>query len=411
MKLDKLIMLWVITSMFSCSDSDSELIPLEENPNDEDPTEETNSILNLPTTAFNYSNLNFPSSFNNFVMDVLDNTPSDNPTTDAGATLGRVLFYDKNMSVNNTIACASCHIQSDGFSDNRTFSEGFEGGLTGRNSMGLANSRFYESGLFFWDHRAVTLEDQVLMPIQDVVEMGMTLDDLVAKLSTLDYYPDLFTDAFGSTEITSDKISKALAQFVRSMVSFETKYDEGLAQAGSMFANFQNFTDAENLGKSIFNGSFQLEPGGNCAVCHMNNDGDPINPNSNLRNQALFMMVSSPRNNGVDPDGNVDDIGIGGANNATMAIGAFKAPSLRNIELTAPYMHDGRFETLEDVVEHYSTGVLAHPQLSSPALVNADGTPVHLNLSQTEKDALVTFLKTLTDDNFISDEKYANPFN
>ena len=249
------------------------------------------------------------------------------------------------------------------------------------------------------------------MPIQDAVEMGMTLDDLVAKLTALEYYPDLFLDAFGNAGITSDRISRALAQFVRSILSFETKYDAGLAQSGNMFANFPNFTAEENLGKSIFNGSFRIEPGGNCAVCHMNNDGDPINPNANLRNQALFMMVSSPRNNGIDPDANVDDIGIGGANNTTMAIGAFKAPSLRNIELTAPYMHDGRLETLEDVVEHYSTGVLDHPQLSSPALVNDDGTPVHLNLTQAEKEALVAFLKTLTDDNLINDEKYSDPFN
>ena len=188
--------------------------------------------------------------------------------------------------------------------------------------MGLANSRFYESGLFFWDHRDATLEDQVLMPIQDAVEMGMTLEYLVTKLSALEYYPDLFTDAFGSTEVTSDKISKALEQFVRSMVSFETKYDEGLPQAGNMFVNFPNFTAEENLGKSIFNGSFRTEPGGNCAVCHMNNDGYPINPGMNLRNQALFMMVSSPRNNGIDPDGNVENTGIGGVNGATLAIGA-----------------------------------------------------------------------------------------
>ena len=400
MKPNKIIFLLLITLFFSCSDSESELVAIEEN-----------SILNIPETAFNYSNPNLPSSFTNFVMDVLDNTPTDNSTTDAGSTLGRVLFYDKNMSANNTIACASCHIQGEGFSDNRILSEGFEGGFTKRNSMGLANARFGENGKFFWDHRAETLEDQVLMPIQDAVEMGMSLEDLVTKLDTLSYYPDLFTDAFGSTEITSDKISKALSQFVRSMVSFETKYDEGLAQTGNFFASFPNFTAQENLGKSIFNGSFRTEPGGNCAVCHMNNDGLPINQMSNLQNFALFTMVSSPRNNGIDIDGTVEDTGIGGVAGANNAVGAFKAPSLRNIELTAPYMHDGRLTTLEDVVEHYSTGVLGHPNLSSPALVDANGDPVHLNLSQTEKDALVAFLKTLTDNNFITDEKYSDPFN
>jgi cytochrome c peroxidase len=365
--------------------------------------------LSLPSNYFNYSDPEFPPSFNYFIFDVLDNTPITNLTTDAGATLGRVLFYDNNLSANNTISCASCHIQSQGFSDNRTFSEGFENGLTGRNSMGLANSRFYESGKFFWDHRAATLEDQVLLPIQDKVEMGMALNDLVLKLSVLDYYPILFLDAFDSEEITSEKISKALAQFVRSMLSFSTPYDLGLAQTDNMFTDFPNFTDEENLGKSIFNGSFRNTTGGNCAVCHMNNDGQPIR--NGIPNQSVFMMVSSPRNNGVDPDENVDDTGIGGALGASKAMGAFKAPSIRNIELTAPYMHDGRFATLEDVVNHYSAGVLPHPQLSGPALKDNNGNPVHLNLNQKEKDALIAFLKTLTDKVFITDEKYSNPFN
>ncbi|TDQ25666.1 cytochrome-c peroxidase [Tenacibaculum caenipelagi] len=400
MKSSAFLCLFLITCFFSCSKEEAEYTPVGQS-----------SVLNLPKVPFNYSNPNFPNSFNSFVMDVLDNTPTNNPTTDAGATLGRVLFYDKNMSANNTVSCASCHIQNKGFSDDRKLSVGFDGGLTGRNSMGLANARFGENGKFFWDHRAATLEEQVLMPIQDEIEMGMNLDDLIVKLSALEYYPALFTEAFGSSEITSDKISKALAQFVRSMVSYQTKYDEGLAQTGNLFDNFPNFTAQENLGKSIFNGSFRAEPGGNCAICHMNNGAIPVNPTSNLQNLAIFTMVASPRNNGIDPDGNVADTGIGGATGAINATGAFKAPSLRNIELTAPYMHDGRLATLEDVVEHYSTGVLGHPQLSAPALVDANGNPIHLNLSQIEKDALVAFLKTLTDYEFITDEKYANPFN
>lgn len=401
------LLLFLLALFVSCNNDSGELTEIVGGGDD------GSSILNLPATHFNYANPDFPASFNNFVMTVLDNTPANNPVTNAGATLGRVLFYDKSLSANNTVSCASCHVQSEGFSDSRTFSEGFEGGLTGRNSMGLANARFGENGKFFWDHRAETLEEQVLMPIQDPVEMGMDLNDLVTKLSTLTYYPDLFTDAFGSPEITSDRISRALAQFVRAMVSYETKYDEGLAQTGNFFAPFPNFTAQENLGKSIFNGSFT--PGvvdGNCALCHMNNDGVAISPGSNLQNFALFTMVSSPRNNGIDLDGNVDDLGIGGAiPGATTAVGAFKSPSLRNIELTAPYMHDGRLATLEDVVEHYSTGVLPHPNLSFPALADENGNAKHLNLTQEQKDALVAFLKTLTDHNFINDEKFSDPFN
>lgn len=367
----------------------------------------------LPEADYNYANPNFPASFTPFVFDVLDNTPADNPVTDAGATLGRVLFYDKHLSANNTTSCASCHLQELGFAEPKTVSEGFEGGHTTRNSMGLVNNRFFEPGKYFWDNRAATLEEQVLMPIQDQIEMGLTLEELIEKLEDLDYYADLFENAFGSKEITTDRVSKALAQFIRSMVSYESKYDEGLAQVDNMFEDFPNYTAQENLGKSIFNGSLNNASfQGNCANCHMNNDGISMRQSNadNIPSQALFVMVVSPRNNGLDSTFNVEDLGMGTALNEPQANGAFRPSSLRNIELTAPYMHDGRMATLEEVVEHYSSGVLPHPNLSFPMLKNFDGTPFHLNLSQQEKDALVAFLKTLTDYEFITDEKFSNPF-
>ena len=158
-----------------------------------------------------------------------DNTPATNAITDAGATLGRVLFYDKRLSINNTTSCASCHQQARGFGDANKLSNGFAGGKTGRHSMGLTNARFYQNGRFFWDERAATLEDQVLQPIQNEVEMGMTLAQLTPKLAATDFYPTLFKAAFGTTDVTSDRISKALAQFVRSLTSFQSKYDVALA--------------------------------------------------------------------------------------------------------------------------------------------------------------------------------------
>lgn len=347
--------------------------------------------LNLPSTLFNYANPSLPNHLTIPPIQAQDNTPADNPVTDAGSTLGRVLFYDKHMSVNNTVACASCHVQTDGFSDVNTFSIGFEGGLTGRNSMGLTNARYYPNGAFFWDERAATLEEQVLMPIQDHVEMGMTLEDLVAKLGQIDYYKSLFTDAFGDEEVTSDRISKALAQFVRSMVSYQSKYDIGRATltAGQDVGttDFSNFTTQENLGKTIF-----FDPAtGSCAPCHGSEN----------------FVGNVARNNGLEST--IIDEGVGGVTGNNNQVGLFKVNSLRNIELTAPYMHDGRFATLEEVVEHYSSGVQNTPNLSTP-LRRPNGTVRQLNLTATQKSALVAFMKTLTDMNFIQDEKFSNPF-
>ncbi|MGB0891836.1 MAG: cytochrome-c peroxidase [Flavobacteriaceae bacterium] len=336
------------------------------------------NYLNLPTSSYNYANINLPVYFFNNNLRREDNTPNNNPTTNRGATLGRVLFYDKKMSANNTISCASCHNQADGFSDPNRFSKGFEGGLTGRNSMGLANARFYRNGNFFWDERANTLEDQVLMPIQDHVEMGMTLNALVPKLQNEEYYKILFRRTFGDENVTSERISKALAQFIRSMVSYESKYDEGLAQTNDPRRPFSNFTNSENLGKNLF-----FSNRTRCSDCHITN----------------AFVGDRARNNGLDAT--ITDEGL---NNR----GEFKTNSLRNIGLTAPYMHDGRFATLQQVVEHYNNGV-RNSQFLDNRLRRGNGVR-RLNLSPNERQALVDFLLTLTDNNFISDEKFSNPF-
>ena len=234
-----------ISGMTSCED------PIIVGPDPEDPFAE----LNLPDELFNYADIEIPDYYinNSFppgfpgqdaAMDH-DNTPANNQVTNAGATLGRVLFYDKKLSKNGTVSCSSCHRQADGFSDPNVLSEGFDGGFTARHSMALANARFYETGKFFWDERAATLEDQVLMPFQDDVEMGLNLDTLKEIISAQSYYPPLFEAAFGSSEIEIDLISKALAQFVRSMVSVGSKYDEGRMLVADPIAPFPNFTQEE----------------------------------------------------------------------------------------------------------------------------------------------------------------------
>ena len=361
----------------------------------EDPVDELDDILNddisdvldIPEGGYNYADPDLPNHFTNGDVSRIDNTPGDNPVTDEGATLGRVLFYDKNLSANNTISCASCHIQENGFSDPERLSIGFEGGLTGRNSMGLSNARYYDNGRFFWDERASTLEEQVLMPIQDGVEMGMTLDELVTKLQGQDYYNTLFADAFGSTEVTSDRISRALSQFVRSMVSYESEYDVALAAAGgNENAQFQSFSQLENLGKNLFfSGRTQ------CSNCH----------------ETATFSGDQARNNGLDAT--TTDPGVGGVTGRNQDDGEFKVGSLRNIALTGPYMHDGRFATLREVVEFYNNGIQDNPNLDNRLRVRG-GQVRRMNLNQTEIDALVAFMNTLTDNNFISDPKFSNPF-
>ena len=349
----------------------------------------------LPDEPYNYADPDLPRHFasgNRRGGRIVDNTPEDNPITDHGATLGRVLFYDTRLSGNDTVACGSCHLQEHGFSDPRRLSTGLNGELTARHSMALANARYYSRGRFFWDERAATLEEQVLMPIQDTVEMGMSLDTLEAKLAAVDFYPPLFENAFGSAEITSDRISQALAQFVRSLVSYRSKYDEALSTPSDGdrrgFGGFDEvFTEQELVGLRLFGGAGRRGRGGgrggSCARCH---------------NGAL--QFSSPRNNGLDA--------VTDADNGT-GRGRFKAPSLRNIAVRAPYMHDGRFATLREVIEHYNSGVQQHPNLDR-SMRSRNGEPRRLNLSEDQIDALVAFLETLTDEAFLGDPKFSDPF-
>lgn len=350
------------------------------------------SVLNLPTVPFDYVNLNLPAFFFTNVgggapssVNGIDNTPQNNPVTNNGATLGRVLFYDKNLSVNKTITCASCHNASFGFSDTAILSRGFAGGKTSRHSMSLINAKFYQRGRFFWDERAASLEEQVLMPFQDQTEMGMTIPTLLQRVREQAYYAPLMSNAFGDTITNANRIALALSQFVRSIVSSNSKYDEGRAQANNLVANFANFTAEENEGKRIFITPVQ-NGGAGCFGCHTT--------------EAFVGPNNGPRNNGLDANTN-NDQGAGQ--------GRFKTHTLRNIALTAPFMHDGRFNSLEQVVEHYNSGVKAHPNLDN-ALKNPNGDPLRLNLTNAQKASLVAFLKTLTDPTIATNTKWSNPF-
>jgi cytochrome c peroxidase len=372
----------MMTLLFSCTNAETEIDELDNVLN-----EDFSDVLAIPATHFNYSNPNLPAHFRANNVQNIDNTPNNNPVTDAGATLGRVLFYDKQLSANNTVACASCHLQEDGFADTRRLSTGFLGGATGRNSMGLANARYYNNGRFFWDERANSLEAQVLMPIQDEVEMGLTLSELVAKIQATDYYQPLFQDAFGSAEVTENGISRALSQFIRSMVSYQAKFDIGAAQVNNIGNNdFPNFTQLENLGKELFfSGRTQ------CSNCH----------------ETVTFSGDQARNNGLDAF--ISDEGVGGVNGTNQDRGKFKVNSLRNIALTAPYMHDGRFATLRDVVQFYNNGIQNSPTLDNRLRVQ-NGQVRRMNLNGQEIDAIVAFLNTLTDEEFVTDEKFSNPF-
>lgn len=339
---------------------------------------------NLPAEKFNYANQDLPfyytqqnAQLGNVVR--TDNTPDNNPITDAGATLGRVLFYDRKLSANETIACASCHVQANGFTDPAVLSVGFDGGETGRHSMRLGNARYYERGRFFWDERSVTLEDQVLQPIQDSVEMGMTLTQLEVRLADAGYYAALFQDAFGDATITSDRIALALAQFVRSLTTYQSEFDEAYVAANGNPDNFDLvFSASEMRGFQIFRGQ------GRCDRCH----------------STSAFVSDDVHNNGLD----VATTGDQGAGDQE-----FKAPSLRNVAVAGPYMHDGRFATLDEVVDFYSDGVQDNPNLSN-RLRNNNGTVRRLNLSNAQKADLVAFLETLTDEVFLADPKFSDPF-
>lgn len=366
----------------------------------------TQRTVRLPATPFSYElKLDELGAQAAEIVARFDNTPDENPITDDGATLGRVLFYDPRLSADGSTSCASCHRQERAFTDPRPKSIGFAGGMVQRNSMSLINVRFYRSGKMFWDERAESLEQQVLQPIEDPVEMGHTLERLLPQLNNDPIYAPLFENAFGDPTVTAERVARALSQFVRSIVSFRSRYDEGLAQTNSVLDPFPNFSDEENYGKQQFFGR------GRCADCHLD---DPTHAFDRIddqltkfrsKKQPIFFQSQQASVNGIDSEDG-DDRGKAQYTGRANDVGKFKVPSLRNVEVTGPYMHDGRFHTLDQVIEHYNWSVRPHPNLDARLEFATAG----IALPEREKVALTKFLLTLTDHHLLKDERFSDPF-
>ncbi len=327
-----------------------------------------------------------------------------NPITDAGATLGRVLFYDTSLSTTGTVSCASCHAQSLGFSDSGVVSTGVEGGQTGRHSMRLINTMFADEEDFFWDERAPSHEAQESQPIQDHNEMGFSgqagrpdLNDLIAQMEATEYYEELFRFVFLDPNITEQRIQLALAQFTKSIQSFDSPYDTGRAQVNNNGAPFPNFTADENAGKTLFMQN-PNNGGAGCNRCHRAPEFD-IAPNSDQN--GIFRVANSTTEfdltNTRSPSLR-DMVGPGGSSNG-------------------PFMHDGSLATIRDVIDHYDN--IQAPTTEPPLtefLATLDnrltqgGNPQNLNLTDAEKDQLEAFLLTLTGVSIYTDEKLSDPF-
>ena len=349
-----------------------------------------NETLNLPEEPHNYA-VNLPK---HFFLNSFSHFP---PISSAKATLGRVLFYDNKLSANDAVSCASCHFQEKAFADPVALSEGFEGEVTRRNSFALGavanftssygDASFNNGGTLFWDNRASSVAEQSRQTLQDPIEMGMKLNVLASKLRPIPYYRILSKKAYGTEELNEELILDAISEFINSLATFESKFDKAMGKRLSLLGPFEDFSEQENLGKELYISQ--------CSSCH---------------GMDMVRTEQKVANNGLDLE--YDDKGIGELSKRASDNGVFKVPLLRNIELTGPYMHDGRFETLEEVIDHYNSGIQNHPNLDSK--LSDGGTfsnaPIRLNLNNEEKAALVAFLKTLTDEEFISKEKYSDPF-
>lgn len=329
------------------------------------------------------------------------NNTGGNSIVNEKALIGRVLFYDKNLSVDNTVACASCHQQSHAFSDASIASVGVNGS-TGRHSMRLVNARFAVETRFFWDERAATLEAQTTQPIQDHAEMGFSgrdgspaLADLLTKLKSKEYYQVLFRKAYNNTDITETRLQECLAQFVRSIQSFDSKYDAGRAGAPNDGAPFSNFTAQENQGKNLFlqppqfaAGGLRIGGGAGCGGCHRAPEFD-IDPNS--------------RNNGLIAK-------LGGGTDVAVT----RAPTLRDVmradgTLNGPLMHTGSMDVLA-MINHYNNGVTANGNTNLDPRLRPGGSVQNLQLTQAEKEALIAFLRTLSGQQVYTDTRWSDPF-
>jgi cytochrome c peroxidase len=350
----------------------------------------------LPATSFVYRDeeLPLPAVFrmsSESRIPLWDTQPADNRTTNAGATLGRVLFHDNRLSITNTISCGSCHEQKHGFGTDRRFDTGVLGLPLTRNSMALANVRYSIHGAWFWDMRqqetlAVRgLQVIVMHPLEEHRELGMTPALLIEKLSAAGFYGPLFRDAFGSEQITAERIRAALAQYVQSLISYRTRHDLAYNPMENVPRNPEAVLNAQELrGLAVFLN--------HCGICHRPEAG----------------TNEWQANNGLD----LVPVDVGTTNPAFQrdgSIGVFRAPALRNIARSAPYMHDGRFSSLREVIEHYNSGVVDSRDVDGILRHPLNG-PRRLNLSEADKQAIEIFLNLLTDDAMLNDPKFSDPF-
>jgi cytochrome c peroxidase len=308
--------------------------------------------------------------------------PVDNPMTQEGVYLGRMLFYEPRLSATGTVSCGNCHQQSRAFTDGLAFSVGVSGKPTRRNSMSLVNLLWVRH--FFWDGRSNSLEEQLLVPLNHADEMGLKPGAAAQKLQETAHYPALFQRVFGSDTITDARIAKAIAQFERTLISADSPYDRYLR------GNYA-LTASEERGRRLFSAAPNPERGirgGNCAHCH----GGP----------KLFQDLF--HNNGLDQK--ATDSGRREVTGLELDQARFRVPTLRNVSLTAPYMHDGRFSTLAAVLDHYSDHVEASPTLSRE-LVSAQAGG--LGLTASEKTDLLAFLHLFTDTVFVNNPQFADP--
>jgi len=314
--------------------------------------------------------------------------PADNPLTNEGVELGKFLFWEKKLSGDNTQSCGSCHLPEHGFSDPNQFSVGITGAIGNRQSMALMNLGWARD--YFWDGRAITLEIQVLEPVTNPIEMNEDWDTALNELRNDPIYPEKFKQAFGTSDITQPRVAKAMASFLRTMISSGSKFDrERIGQ--------YTFTTEEEAGFNMFlaeGGINQItgEPlgGADCFHCH----------------SFAGMQISDylMHNNGLDQNFQ-NDAGHATVTGNPLDSGKFKTPSLRNIEFTAPYMHDGRFNTLEEVVDHYNTGGVISTTIDPMMEAQGGG----LFLSPVLKQNLIAFLKTLSDTDYMINPAFSNP--
>lgn len=294
---------------------------------------------------------------------------SKNPLTEEGFQLGRKLFYDPILSRDNTISCASCHLQQTGFTHvDHELSHGIDGKIGTRNSLSLQNLAWSKN--FMWDGGVNNLEVQPIHPITSELEMDETLENVISKLQDDENYPILFEKAFGTKKVTGQLTLKALAQFVVMFTSSNSKYDKVIRKQ-------ENFTEIEQKGYVLFKQ--------NCASCHK----EPLFTNDKFEN------------NGLAIDTSLNDFGRYKITQNENDKFKFKIPTLRNIQFTFPYMHDGRFKTLNEVIKHYNN------------LKNEKNLPKELskpmNLSDNERIELVAFLRTLTDEAFLFNPRFSYP--